>query len=153
VNETDSIYQFLQSFIINSKIKITDIEQFEVSYYKLFDTLNFKTKETYLDVEQNRIIKFFVIYDIILIRFIDENEKRNYHLWKYIINIINLIPSILIKTFYLYFAVDNLTKNNSDYSAFSILMNSFKRNFLYNRKIENLENNHYVLINEDANNR
>lgn len=60
---------------------------------------------------------------------INDNEKRNYHLWKYIINIFSFINSKKLRIYYLYFAIECFAANNKDYSAYTFIVNFFKKFF------------------------
>jgi len=84
-----------------------------------------------LNLKENMDIKTLALIDLITLININDNEKRNYHLWKYLINMIKAFPEILfIKLLYFYFAVECLSKNPTDYSAFSFLVNVFNKNLM-----------------------
>jgi hypothetical protein len=83
------------------------------------------------ELKNNSSIKTIVLFDFISLNDINDNEKRNYHLWKYIISFLKLFSEIFfMKLLYVYFASECLAKNKGDYSAFSFLVNVFEKDLL-----------------------
>jgi hypothetical protein len=70
--------------------------------------------------------KNFLDNDLKLLNAINEKDRRNYHLWKYIINISNLYKELNDKKKILNFCVDNFLKDTYDYSAYSCSVNLIK---------------------------
>lgn len=73
-------------------------------------------------------IGILLIKDLQSLDFINEKEKRNYHLWKYLVHIFNLymysnMESLLILSFCIY----NFLKDTLDYSAFSAMTNFYNK--------------------------
>jgi hypothetical protein len=74
------------------------------------------------DFSENKLMRIMLL-DLYLVYNINEKEKRNYHLWKYIVHIFNLYPSLEEKTVLYIFCLLNFINNPLDYSAFSTLIN------------------------------
>jgi hypothetical protein len=60
-----------------------------------------------------------LLFDLKLIQDINEKEKRNYHLWKYLLMRFNIFDKISDKRLLFSFALNCLSKDPLDYSAFS----------------------------------
>ena len=104
----------------------------ETSFNKFFNSNDDIVNILYDQLKHYSSIKNIAFYEFITLNDINENEKRNYHLWKYMLNFIKAFPGIiLIKFIYLFFATECLGKNKTDYSAFSFLVNAFEIDISY----------------------
>jgi hypothetical protein len=65
----------------------------------------------------------FIEYDLNLLTEINEKEKRNYHLWKYVIHISKLYTDYDSKRKIVKFCFISFLKNIYDYSAYSASVN------------------------------
>jgi hypothetical protein len=73
-------------------------------------------------------VRKILINDLESIDSINEKEKRNYHLWKYIVHIFNLYSDNPIDSlFILSFCIYNFLKDTLDYSAYSAVTNYYKK--------------------------
>jgi hypothetical protein len=65
----------------------------------------------------------FLEYDLMLLQAINDKDKRNYHLWKYVISISRLYKDQGSRLKIFNFCVNNFLKDTFDYSAYSCSVN------------------------------
>jgi hypothetical protein len=69
----------------------------------------------------------FIISEIAFIDIINERERRNYHLWKYLIHLFNYIDKQQEKAIIFSFCFMNFLNDTLDYSAYSNTVNLMKK--------------------------
>jgi hypothetical protein len=111
-NRKCSISWDYRLFIIKrlENVNIDKIEEFRNKYNTLIGLLGV--------VDFNNKL----CYDLLLLDNINAGEKRNYHLWKYLVHLMRFYDNLQEKLCLLIFAVNALINDSMDHSAFSFLV-------------------------------
>lgn len=98
------------------KIHSCDIRKFQTK----LETIS----QLFLTGDDREEYDTLLLYDLFLVDIINEKEKRNYHLWKYTMNLYHHYQNKTAQGIILSFCLFNFINNSTDYSAYSNIRNT-----------------------------